>query len=110
MGGMPAGFRAALRMLYSVALVCAAFALAEFSTRKIAYGGLAAPSGHTELILDRWAAFRNNPHYDQHGVRLNTEGFRRDENVPVEKPAGTIRIFLLGGSVAYGGDSLYPEI
>jgi lysophospholipase L1-like esterase len=107
---MRSGFKAALRIALSLAFVCAAFALTEYSTRKIVYGQLASPSSQTELILDRWAAFRNNPHYNQNGVRLDTEGFRRDENVTVEKPAGMIRIFLLGGSVAYGGDTLYPEI
>jgi lysophospholipase L1-like esterase len=61
-------------------------------------------------MLDRWSAFRNNPAYDGNGVRLNAAGFRRSSIVPREKPPGTIRVFLLGASVAYGGETLYPEI
>jgi lysophospholipase L1-like esterase len=30
--------------------------------------------------------------------------------VSVDKPPDTVRIFFLGGSVAYGGETLYPEI
>jgi len=40
----------------------------------------------------------------------NAQGFRRAENVEVVKPVNTVRIFLLGGSVTYGGEGLYPEI
>ena len=110
MGCMRSGLKTALRIAFGIAFVCAAFALTEYSARKIIYGRLARPSGQTELILDRWAAFRNNPRYNRNGVRLNTAGFRRDEDVAIDKPPNTIRIFLLGGSVAYGGDGLYPEI
>lgn len=33
---------------------------------------------------------------------VNEQGFRDDEPVPLEKPAGEIRIFVLGGSAAFG--------
>ena len=33
---------------------------------------------------------------------LNEQGFRDDEPVPREKPAGEIRIFVLGGTTAFG--------
>jgi lysophospholipase L1-like esterase len=107
---MRSALKIALVGVYNVAFVCAAFAVAEYGARKIAYGQLVSPSRHTELILDRWAAFRNNPEYRDNGVRLNAKGFRRDRNVSLDKPPGTTRIFLLGGSVAYGGETLYPEI
>jgi len=107
---MRSGSKAVLHVAYSVALVSAAFALTEYGAREMIYGQLAPPGHQTELILDRWTAFRNNSNYNRKGVRLNTAGFRRDGNVSVEKPADAIRIFLLGGSVAYGGNSLYPEI
>jgi lysophospholipase L1-like esterase len=97
-------------VLYNFVFVCAAFALAEYITRAVAYRQLGSPGRQTELILDRWAAFRNNPIYIGKGVQLNGEGFRRDRSVSFDKPPDTIRIFLLGGSAAYGGETLYPEI
>jgi hypothetical protein len=38
--------------------------------------------------------------------RINEQGFRDDEPVPLEKPKNEIRIFLLGGSTAFGQRSL----
>jgi hypothetical protein len=97
-------------VLYNIAFICAALALVEYTARKVAYGQAGSPSRRTELILDRWAAFRNNPKYNVNGVLVNAEGFRRDRDVSLAKPSDTVRIFLLGGSVAYGGETLYPEI
>jgi lysophospholipase L1-like esterase len=102
--------RGALLVAYNIAFVCAAFAVAEYTARKVAYGQLGSPGRHTELILDRWTAYRNNPGYKRDGVQLNQDGFRRDRSVSVDKPPDTVRIFFLGGSVAYGGETLYPEI
>jgi lysophospholipase L1-like esterase len=107
---MRSPLKTALAVVYNVAFVCAALALAEYTARKVAYGQLGSPSRHTELILDRWTAFRNNPNYKDNGTQLNAEGFRRDQNVSLDKPPDSIRIFFLGGSVAYGGETLYPEI
>jgi lysophospholipase L1-like esterase len=98
--------KTALLILYNVAFVCAAFALAEYIVRRQS----GSPGNRIELKLDRWTAFRNNPGYSRDNVRLNEAGFRRDRNVSLEKPPGTVRIFLLGASVAYGGETLYPEI
>src|ERR1700735_514478 len=107
---MRLALRGALLVAYNVAFVCAAFAVAEYTARKVASGQLGSPGRHTELILDRWTAFRNNPGYLSGGVQLDQAGFRRDRGVSIEKPADTVRIFFLGGSVAYGGETLYPEI
>src|ERR1700733_9398315 len=107
---MRLALKGALLVAYNIAFVCAAFAVAEYTARKVTYGQLGSPGRQTELILDRWTAFRNNPDYKSGGVQLNQDGFRRDRNVSIEKPADTVRIFLLGGSVAYGGETLYPEI
>jgi lysophospholipase L1-like esterase len=98
--------KTALLILYNVAFVCAAFGLAEYIARRQA----GSPGSRIELRLDRWTAFRNNPSYNGNQVQLNQAGFRSDRNVALEKPPGTVRIFLLGGSVAYGGETLYPEI
>jgi hypothetical protein len=100
------GLKTALLILYNVAFVCAAFGLAEYIARR----QTGSPGSRIELMLDRWTAFRNNPGYSANNVQLNDAGFRRDRDVSPEKPPGTVRMFLLGGSVAYGGETLYPEI
>lgn len=40
------------------------------------------------------------------GIHHNAQGFRRDQDTPIEKPHDTYRIFLMGGSTAYGLQSL----
>lgn len=51
------------------------------------------------------------PNYvDTRGIKHNSQGFRRDEDVPLEKPAGTYRIFLMGASTAYGMGGLWPHL
>jgi lysophospholipase L1-like esterase len=82
----------------------------EYTARRVAYEQLGSPGRQTELILNRWTAFRNNPGYKSDGVQLNQDSFRRDRSVSVDKPPDTVRIFFLGGSVAYGDNTLYPEI
>lgn len=47
---------------------------------------------------------------DTRGVRHNAQGFRRDTPVSRVKPAGTFRIFLMGGSAAYGTGGLWPHL
>jgi lysophospholipase L1-like esterase len=106
--------RSALKVIFiglcDVILICATLAGTEYLTRKLVYGRLDPPSRQTELILDRWAGFRNNPNYTGKGVHLNAQGFRRDGDVQFAKSPHSIRLFLAGGSVAYGGETLYPEI
>ena len=51
------------------------------------------------------------PNYvDTRGIRHNSQGFRRNEDVIRKKPAGTFRIFLVGGSTAYGLGGLWPHL
>jgi hypothetical protein len=47
---------------------------------------------------------------DLRGPRHNAQGFRRDTPVSRMKPAGTYRVFLMGGSTAYGTGGLWPHI
>jgi lysophospholipase L1-like esterase len=107
---MRSAIKIALIALYCIAFVCVSLLILEYSARRIAYGHFGLPGRQTELILDRWSAFVNHPNYSVNGVRINAQGFRRDANLSLVKPPGTTRIFLLGGSVAYGGETLYPEI
>ena len=41
-------------------------------------------------------------------IVINANGFRRREDVPMKKPAGTTRVFFLGGSAAHGISSASP--
>jgi len=51
------------------------------------------------------------PNYvDTRGIKHNSVGFRRSTEVPIAKPAGVFRIFLVGGSTAYGLGGLWPHI
>lgn len=47
---------------------------------------------------------------DTRGVRHNSVGFRRSSEVSVAKPANTYRIFIMGGSAAYGTGGLWPHL
>src|SRR5688572_30800267 len=47
---------------------------------------------------------------DTRGVQHNAVGFRRRTEVPREKPPGTVRVFLMGGSTAYGLGGLWPHL
>ena len=47
---------------------------------------------------------------DTRGVQHNSVGFRRSSEVSRTKPANTYRIFLMGGSTAYGTGGLWPHL
>jgi len=68
--------------------------------------------------FDPYKNIRLTPNFrDTRGIQHNAEGFRRSEDTPREKPPGTYRIFLMGGSTGYGlqslsryGERKYPVI
>jgi lysophospholipase L1-like esterase len=94
-------------VLFNVAAVCGIVLGAEFVARL----ALDDRGGEgNSLVLDRWAAFRTSANFDRAGVHHNAQGFRRDWDVSIDKPANTVRIFLMGASVAYGDHGLYQEI
>ena len=107
---MRKALKAAGFLLYNLAIVCAIFAVAEYSARWYVSAKRGRGREQAEEIIDRWSAFRTTPNFDRTGVHHNPQGFRRDTPVALEKPRGTTRIFLLGGSVAYGAETIYPEI
>jgi hypothetical protein len=43
-------------------------------------------------------------------LRVNDQGFRRTSPTAVTPPAGITRVFLVGGSTAYGSNGLYPQV
>ena len=65
------------------------------------------------LMMHQFDDYKNihpTPGYqDTRGVIHNAQGFRRAEDVAMTKPSGTYRIFLMGGSTAYGLGSLSPQ-
>ncbi|HXJ34718.1 MAG TPA: hypothetical protein VMS22_11860 [Candidatus Eisenbacteria bacterium] len=57
--------------------------------------------------FDPYKSIRLTPNFrDTRGIAHNAQGFRRSEDTPREKPPGTYRIFLMGGSTGYGLQSL----
>jgi len=104
------GLRVAGVVAFNCAVLAAIFGVAEFTARTIQLRRIGPRAHHPEALRDRWTAIRNNPAYGRPGVTHNAQGFRRAAEIEVVKPANTVRIILLGGSVTYGGESLYPEI
>lgn len=62
--------------------------------------------------FDPYQNIRLTPNWqDTRGVLThNAQGFRRRGDVSREKPTGTFRVFLMGGSTAYGLGGLFPHI
>ena len=88
----------------------------------LAFGGLewflgvrqttiVGPRAYTGQVLrDRFVAWFNNPGFANDCYKHNAQGFRRLQDVSIDKPARQVRIFLLGGSAAYGFGGAYREV
>ena len=64
-----------------------------------------------QYVFDPYKNILPTPDYvDTRGVRHNSVGFRRSSEVSVAKPPNTLRIFLMGGSTAYGLGGLWKHI
>jgi lysophospholipase L1-like esterase len=106
---LPKPLRTAALVVYNLVIVCAILGLAEYAARyyvSVKQGGTTTPS----ILFDPWTEYHNNPAYQRPWLHHTAQGFRRDHEVSLAKPANTVRIFLVGGSVAYGAQTLYPEI
>ena len=92
--------------LLLIAGVC--FAILEIG----AYAYLRAFRGYDGVHLlnyefDPYKNLRLAPNFhDTRGVHHNAQGFRRDDDTSLAKPPGTLRVFLMGASTAYGLESL----
>lgn len=95
---------------FNVFVVGLVFGGLEFAMRRRDYALLGPKSQQPRTLRDRYVAWRNNPVFSSVVVQHDAQGFRKDRDVPVEKPPNTIRIFFLGGSTAYGAETSYPEI
>ncbi len=67
-----------------------------------------APRGRSEKILDAYREYKLAPDYSKDGRVTNAQGFRRREDVRLEKAEGVYRIFLMGGSGAFGAAASVP--
>jgi lysophospholipase L1-like esterase len=102
--------KTAIFILWNVVAIAAVFAVLELGMRAIQHQRLGPGAYETEALRDRFTGWRNNPAFSRADIHINRQGFRREQDVPVAKPPDTVRIFLVGGSAAFGAEGLYPEI
>lgn len=102
--------RRLLVITINVVVLIGLLALLEFGVRWIQARRLGPRAYEPASHMDRWTAWRNAPDYDRGDIRHNHQGFRRDEDVGLEKPANTVRIFFLGGSTAVGCEGLFRDL
>ncbi len=86
------------------------FLALEMSARAFQTKRLGAGSRAAQALRDRFVAWRNNPAFGRPDIQHNAQGFRRGVTVSLGKPNGTVRIFLLGGSTAYGAQGGFAHI
>ena len=102
------GPRHSSRAITLLALVLL-FGVAEAATRahqRIKMGALATYK--PRHVLDFYRFYRVNPEYRSRTVRVDSAGFRNDEEVTEEKPANLLRVVTMGGSTVWGEDGAYP--
>lgn len=100
------------RALFSAAL--GLFVLTVFEITSVVY--LKATRGYDgehllQYVFDPYKNISPTPNFvDTRGIKHNAQGFRRSQDVSISKPGGTYRIFLMGGSTAYGLGGLWPHL
>jgi len=68
---------------------------------------LGTNAGYLKLVLDPFTVYRYAPNQQHQYYNINQQGFRSDE--PTEKVSKEQRLFLLGGSSAFGTGLLSDE-
>jgi hypothetical protein len=99
-----------VQILLTLGLAVVVFGGAELVVRTKESKKYGPKSMQSIALRDRFTAWRNNPAYGRVDRHINAQDFRRDRDIFPEKPLDTIRIFLTGGSVAYGWSSGWPDI
>lgn len=100
------------KLLFTLILLAVFGGIAEGAARIY----LHQVKGYTggKLLQYEFDPYKNitpTPSYvDSRGVTHNAQGFRRSSDVARVKPPGTYRIFLMGGSTAYGLGGVWPHI
>jgi lysophospholipase L1-like esterase len=98
-------------IIFNLLIVVLVFGGLEFAFRRRHSRLVGSWNQHPRALRDQWTAWRNSPYFrGTQGAQHDAQGFRRDQDVSVEKPPNTVRIFLVGGSAAYGDTGGYPEI
>ncbi len=54
------------------------------------------------MVFDAVTCYRPNPGHASNGVKINPQGFRHSADLNEPTPTNTFRVFILGGSFAYG--------
>jgi hypothetical protein len=98
-----------LQGLFTLIVVILIFGGAELAVRIRQYHRFGPKSLHPMALRDEFTAFRLNPAYGRVDRQHDAQGFRRDKDVGLEKPPNTVRIFMTGGSTAYGATTDMPE-
>jgi hypothetical protein len=102
--------RVGLQALLTLILVTVVFGGLELVVRIRQSKRFGPRSFRSIALRDRFSAWRNNPAYGRVDRHINAQGFRRDQDVAEEKPPHGRRIFVTGGSVAYGWTTEWPDI
>ena len=97
------------QVLFTLAFVAFVFGGVELIARIRQYQRFGPKSLHPLALRDQFTAYRLNPAYGRADRQHDAQGFRRDMDVSLEKPPNTVRIFITGGSTAYGYATNMPE-
>jgi hypothetical protein len=99
-----------LRSLYILFLCAVVGVAAELAARLYLARVLQRTTTGSKFQFDSYRVFAHRPGYQEGDGRLviNAQGFRRAADVAKAKPAGTYRVFLMGGSAAHGMSSAAP--
>lgn len=105
--------RISWRAIMTGSLLACVFGFSILEVASYLYLRVAEGYDGMHLMMHQFDDYKNihpTPGFrDTRGVVHNAQGFRRAEDVLVDKPAGTYRIFVMGGSTAYGLGSLSPQ-
>ena len=98
-----------LQGFFTLIVAVLVFGGAELAARIWQYRRFGPKSLHPMALRDEFTGYRLNPAYGRIDRQHNAQGFRRDKDVPLEKSTNTVRIFMTGGSTAYGATTDMPE-
>ncbi|HEY9697977.1 MAG TPA: SGNH/GDSL hydrolase family protein [Trichocoleus sp.] len=86
-----------------------AYQLGFHSPTGQAYRGL-PHQGSLQALRDPLRGYQLQPQQQNQFLTINPQGFRDPDSVKPEKPEGEVRIFVLGGSMAFGQLSSSDEV
>lgn len=100
------------KALFSLLIIVVAATLLEFSAST--YLRVFEGYDGQNLQWHVYDAYKNilpaRNYEDTRGIHHNSVGFRSTREIPLKKPDDTYRIFLMGGSTAYGLGTMWPHL